>query len=75
MLYGPIAFDAAVAVFLVTATAIAVRRDAVNAAVPAILLGAAFAVSFVYSLVAVSRHRSRLIRATAQSRSGEARPA
>ena len=59
-MYGPIAFDAAVATFLLTGAVVAFGQGVLSVVVPAALLGAAYAASFGHSLTAALRHRSHL---------------
>jgi hypothetical protein len=60
MHYGPIVFDAAVAVGLLSGGVVAIAQGSLNAAVPALLLGPAFATSLVRTLRAVRRHERRM---------------
>jgi cellulose synthase/poly-beta-1,6-N-acetylglucosamine synthase-like glycosyltransferase len=59
-IYVPIAFDAAVAAFLLIGAVVAIGQDVPNVAIPALLVGAAYAASFGHSLAAALRHRSHL---------------
>jgi cellulose synthase/poly-beta-1,6-N-acetylglucosamine synthase-like glycosyltransferase len=61
-LYAPVAFDAAVTAFLSIGLVVAVARQAVNVAVPALLIGAAYGASCARSVAAIRRHRARLSR-------------